>query len=243
MQVDAMNDVVGKLGGYDCPDCKNKGFVYFVRDGNTICRMCKCADIRDSINRVSKSGLSDMLSQYTFSRYDVQEPWQLTVKKLAMSFVNDNEGKWLFVGGQVGSGKTHICTAVVGELINQHKSARYMLWRDDAVKLKACVNDDVGYAKIMNPLKTADVLYIDDMFKTKQNAQPTPADVNIAFELLNYRYCNPRLVTIISCELSVMDMIDIDEAVGSRIYQRTKDYCIEITKDKLKNYRLNGGNK
>ena len=43
----------------------------------------------------------------------------------------------VFIGGQVGAGKTHLCTAMVGEFLKRGISAKYMLWRDDALKLKA----------------------------------------------------------------------------------------------------------
>ena len=67
---------------------------------------------------------------------------------------------------------------------------------------------------------------------------PTQADVNLAFEIINYRYNDPQLITVISCERDVTELLDIDEAVGSRIYQRTKKYNISVSADNKKNYRL-----
>ena len=40
-------------------------------------------------------------------------------------------------GGQPGSGKTHICTAVTGELLRSGLNARYIVRNDEAVKIKA----------------------------------------------------------------------------------------------------------
>ena len=44
-----------------------------------------------------------------------------------------------------------------------------------------------------------------------------------AFEILNYRYNNKKLITIISTEQSIDNIIEFDEALGSRIYEMTKD--------------------
>ena len=233
----------GKLEGYDCHDCLNRGHIYVVSDNEIVFRECHCADIRKSLIRIKNSGLADMLEYCTFNNFEVSEKWQEPIKASAMKFVDDSFGKWFFIGGQVGAGKTHLCTAIVGEFLKRGKSARYMLWRDEVVQLKACVMDDVQYAKLINPLKTVDVLYIDDLFKTIRGVDgkanpPTGGDLNVAFEVFNARYNNKNLVTVISCEHYIDDLTTMDEAVGSRIYQRTKDYCNIIGRDKSRNYRM-----
>lgn len=232
------NQMTGNLTDYDCPICKNKGNISVIVNGDEVIRECKCMSIRNSLRRIEKSGVSDLLKEYTFDNYVVSEKWQDYIKEMAMKYVNDNKKKWLYIGGQVGCGKTHLCTAIVGELLKKGKSAIYMPWKDDIVPLKAMVMDDEKYVKTISPLKKIDVLYIDDLFKTEKGKPPTTADINVAFEILNYRYNNPKLITLISSERLMSDIIDIDEAVGSRIYQRTKDYCLNIGYDRSKNYRL-----
>lgn len=234
---DFMNSEKGALTGVDCPECLNKGIVYFIKGGDIVCRPCKCMDMRNSIRRMEESGLRDVLELYTFDKYIANDPWQEKLKRGAEEYSSNPEG-WMIICGQVGCGKTHLCTAMVGSLLNQGKSARYMQWRDDVVRIKSCVNDDMGYNRLMRPLKDTDVLYIDDFFKTASGNKPTAGDVNVAFELLNYRYEQRGKITILSCECTVDEIMDIDEAVGSRIYQRTKDHCFVIGRDKSKNYRL-----
>ena len=72
------------------------------------------------------------------------------------------------------------------------------------------------------------VLYIDDMYKTGKGQQPTVGDVNLAFEIINARYNDTGKVTIISSERTVEEMLDIDEAVGSRIYERSKGNYLNL---------------
>ena len=151
-------------------------------------------------------------------------------------------GRGFFIGGQTGCGKTHICTALTVSLINSGKSARYMLWTDEAARLKACVNDD-QYASLMWPLKAVGVLYIDDLFKpTGASGQPTQADIRLAYELINYRYNSTNKVTIISSERTTGELCEIDEAIGGRIVEKSGQYCINIARDRAKNWRLNHAN-
>lgn len=241
MKVDHYNNEIGKLEGYDCPICKNKGNIMFLRDGYETLRNCECMEVRKTMRRLEQSGLKDLMINYTFERFKVQSDWQKRAKEMALDFLDNHENKWFFIGGQVGCGKTHLCTALVVEFINAGNAAHYMLWRDEIVPLKASVMDDEAYEKAIRKLKEIKVLYIDDFFKTERGKMPTTAEINIAFEILNYRYNNRDLITIISSERLIDDIIDIDEAVGSRIYERSREHCLVIQYDRTKNYRLNGG--
>jgi len=240
--VDRHNAAQGDLKGYNCPLCKNRGDFLELVNGHEIIRFCSCKAIRQSIRNIEKSGLAEMMYKQTFDSYIANEPWQHRIKSLAEQFVsncgNGGNASWFYIGGQVGAGKTHICTAIVGELLNQGLKARYMLWRDEAVYLKANVNDDAAYAAAIKPLKSVDVLYIDDFFKTERGNKPTTGDINLAFELINHRYNNRALTTVISSEKTVEELIDIDEAIGSRIYQRSKDFNISIGRSRDKNFRF-----
>jgi len=122
-----------------------------------------------------------------------------------------------------------------------------MLWRDEIARIKALVNDAEQYGAMMQEIKNADVLYIDDLFKTGKDdfgkvKQPTPADINAAFEIINFRYNDPRKITIISSERTISDLNEIDEAIAGRIAEKSKadGYCINLGRDAGKNYRMKG---
>ena len=235
---EVMNELEGNLPYVNCPKCKNKGKIYYEKDGYEYNRDCGCMKIRRSYERIEKSGMKDILIKYTFPTYNAETEWQKDIKNKAENFVKNPE-KCIYIGGQVGIGKTHLCTAIVGQLIKQGNEARYMQWRDDVVKIKQNVNSE-EYNRLIEPFKSVKVLYIDDLFKVKKGEQPTPADVNIAFEILNHRYLNDGYTTIISSEKTGKELIEIDEAVGSRIVEMSGDYFINIGHDTKKNYRLRG---
>ena len=97
-----------------------------------------------------------------------------------------------------------------------------MSWRDESTALKGLVTDSDIYTKKMNKLKSVPVLYIDDFLK----GGFTEADLKLAFEVLNARYNDTKLRTIISSEMSIKKLISIDEALGGRIYERSRGRII-----------------
>ena len=246
-KVDGMNATEGNRhleDGYNCPICKNKGYIIKLVEAESgsiyqVATDCKCVEIRNNILRMKRSGLKDIIKDYTFDKFETPEAWQKAIKKAAMDYAKNPDG-WFFLGGQSGAGKTHLCTAICREFLLAGKSVRYMLWRDDIVKIKGAVTESAEYSKLIDEFKRVDVLYIDDLFKTGKAdnsfQKPTSADINVAFEIINYRYNNPSLLTIISSELTEDELIDIDEATGGRIYERAKAFTIGKSRDR--NYRI-----
>lgn len=240
------NESEGTLDdGYDCRECKNRGYIAYVKKiggySYDFQRECACQSIRKEIRRLKRSGLQSP-EDYSFVNYQVTDRWQAMVKERAEAYIKENGGEWFFIGGQSGAGKTHICTAIsVAFIREKNKRVHYMLWREEVTRLKAIIMDNPEeYEESLNKLKTVDALYIDDLFKTGRGEPPTRADVNLAFEVLNYRY-NAQLPTIISSEYTLNEIVDIDEAIGGRIAERTeKQYLLSIGKDRKKNYRLRG---
>ena len=231
--------------GYDCPICKNKGFIWkpelHCNSYHEVAVHCKCIPIRRTIRAMKRSGLEDVVHDYTFDKYITTEPWQETVLNTAKRYVDSKENNWFFFGGATGAGKSHICTAIAITLLKRGNEIKYMLWRDETNRLKSIVNEP-EYEEQLDFYKNVDVLYIDDLFKTGRSSsdvkqRPTQADINLAFEILNARYIRKK-ITIISSESTIPDLIDIDEAIAGRIKQKCGEFCININPDRNKNYRL-----
>lgn len=237
--------------GYDCPKCKNRGHIGFVdidRDRRSVYQRypeCSCMAIRRSILRMKASGLEKSIKDYTFKRFEIKELWQQTMFDMAHRYLDNGvkEGRWLYLGGQPGCGKTHICTAVAGKLLYE-RPLLYVIWPQVVKMLNAVVNDAEDFSREMGRLQEIDVLYIDDLFKPVtddmgRTMPPTPAEKKRAFELFNYRYVN-RLPTILSSEWDIQEITDLDEATGSRIAERSQGYCMTIGRDRTRNQRLAG---
>ncbi len=242
---------LNEVDGYNCAICNNKGYIVkpqlYLNSYTQVSVACKCAKIRKTIRALNRSGLADVVHDYTFDKYKATEPWQASIVEKAKAFLQDcDNNNWFFFGGQSGSGKTHICTAIAVSLLKRGNEVKYMLWRDEASRLKAMVND-TDYVSEISYYKTVDVLYIDDLFKTGRSEiqgrqRPTQADINLAFEILNRRLIQKK-ITIISSESTITDLIEFDESMAGRIKQRSGDYCLNIAPDRNKNYRLKQNDK
>ena len=104
--------------------------------------------------------------------------------------------------------------------------------REVITSIKQNMMDKVYYNKIMGRYKSYRMLLIDDLFK----GSISKSDVNIIFELVNYMYFN-NLPLIISSELSVNDIIEVDEAIGSRLIEMCGECLVEVRRKRL-NYRI-----
>lgn len=230
------NKQPGNIPGFQCPECLNRGYTVHVdENGNRVIRECACMARRRSEKNMEKSGLSELLHRCTMDSWERKETWQEKLFYLGQKWACKPSG-WFYLAGTPGTGKTHFCAALCGLLMELGMECRYMLWRDASVRAKAAVNDEAEYRNLVEPLKRVKVLYIDDLFKTGKGQSPTTGDVNLAFEILNARYNDSRLITILSSELTVNQILDIDEAVGSRIYERTNGFYVDLTGKK--NWRL-----
>lgn len=209
--------------GINCEKCGNTGSIFFTENGIKYMVACSCMKKRQSIKRIKKSGLVDALEEYTFDAFTTPTAEYRAVKNRAKEYASESSGKWFYICGKPGTGKTHICTAICSKLIESGNDVKYVIWRDIARKLKAAINDE-EYDNIMEELKRVDVLYIDDFLK----GTVTEPDINRAFELINARYNAFKKKTIISTERDIRYIESLDPAISGRISQRSRGYCIKV---------------
>ena len=215
------------LGGVDCKVCGNSGTITRKDDNGVLyTRECDCMARRRSLRRIRRSRMGDLLARYRFETYEANRPQQKEILRKAKQFAAADRG-WFYIAGQSGSGKSHICTAICNALIERNTDVIYMPWRDAAVQLKANVTEPDQYRKWMNRLKRAPVLYIDDFLKGGAGE----ADLRLAFEIINYRYNDTRLRTILSSETEMKTLLELDEALASRICERARGYVLTAPKE------------
>lgn len=241
------NNSEGGLTGYDCPRCKNRGNFMVINNGTTRFPKCECMKIRRSLANMERSGLGNLLELYTFDRYKCVHPWQTKAFNTAKAFVADNNAHLLFMCGQSGAGKSHLCTAVTGEFLKRGMDVIFMPWTDASMRIKQAMRSEGEYEQMVDELKFAQVLYIDDFFKGDNATRPTSADIRLANEIINYRYNKSRIdktkryITIISTERTLEQLQQYDNALAGRIVELTRpNYLVGLFGEE-KNYRLHGG--
>lgn len=240
-QAEWFNNDQGRLNevdGIDCSKCNNKGKIAFAKKIYEDCERkemyiteCECMKQRKTVRYAKQSGMGELL-KITSADYVVKEPWQKEAKELALSFLKDENGNWFAMLGQTGAGKTLLCSAVANCLLKLGKEVRYCVWGTLVKELKHDTYSPMGTRTLLPKIQSVEVLYIDDLLKKK----PTDDDEQFMFDILNYRY-NAKLTTLITSELLIGELADIDTAIAGRIRERCGKYLFQVSGEE-KNYRF-----
>ena len=225
---------------YKCDKCQDTGWILVPQEhSQPLAITCECRKIDKLKKEWKSSGINTEMSTHKFSNFEVWNVSAERAKDTAVAYYNDfdkvrngRRNSILFCG-QVGSGKTHLSVALAINFLQKKTKVVYMPYRDVVTKIKQNMLDAEFYSKMISKYQICEVLLIDDLFKGKINE----SDINIVFEIINYRYLN-FLPIIVSSEFSIDRLLAFDEGVGSRIYEMCKDYVVEIEKDIRNNYRL-----
>ena len=223
---------------YECNKCRDMMFV-IQEDGSA--KPCECRAVRIAKEKLKASGVSEEFRKMRFENFDYSKSKETmlaysTAKSYSKKFEELRVARKnsIMFCGQVGSGKTHLAMSIANILRDNCVGVIYMPYRSSITNLKQSILDDENYQKEINIYKNAQVLMIDDLFKGKI----TESDINIIYEVLDYRYFK-NLPVIITSEKTIDELIEIDEAIGSRLYEMSKNYIATMIGENL-NYRIYG---
>lgn len=215
--------------GVQCCECNNRGVIAFLDDGQLRARDCKCRGTRLTVQRLQRLGLYEKAQKETLDRYRTDTETRRALKQIAEGYIAEKDPQWLLLCGQSGAGKTHLCTAAFVQIsFDRGIDGRYLIWNSDGRRIKAATKE--GDERLLNEFKEARLLYIDDLFKCKRDAEPSDADVRLAYEILDHRYSH-KLPTIISTEMLPEEIRDLDEAIYRRIHEMCGSYIGNIGRD------------
>lgn len=233
---------------YKCPICHDTYWKPGVdKYGRPVSVECDCWKVRQAEKRIAESGLKDEMQEKTFKNFKAETDWQRNMKDVAIAygkaFFEAKEKKtklpWFVISGQPGCGKTHLCTALCGALLNRGVPVTYMQWVTESRKLRAVANDP-DFDTMLEPFIDIEVLYIDDLFKQRahKDVNVSDAEARMLFEILNKRYFMNK-ATVISTEWYLeSELMALDDGTFSRVYERAKGFMISVERDQSKNYRI-----
>lgn len=208
------------------------GYVlYKDADGMPRSRECSCMSKRRSLRSLKMAGLEDLAEKCTFDRYECFTPKHENLLQKAKAFVEDDDARGMIITGQPGSGKTMLCVATTVELVKRGRECAYFLWRRDSSYLKSIIKEADQYRKELDRLRDVPVLYVDDLLK----GGSTEADVALLFTIINDRIIRKNRKTLISTELSIQQLLQLDEASGSRVAELCAGYILNAPNH---NYRI-----
>lgn len=232
---------------YDCEKCKDLGSLTELdADGIFYGKPCECSERRLYERILEKSGMTNALRQKGFKNYTTKLHEQEKAKELAIKYTKEfaEERNSIAFLGQPGAGKTHLSIAIANNLMAQNIGVSYFPYREVVPKIKQVANKAEEYQKELNKYKNAKVLLIDDLYKfaiyrdSYGTERVNDADMRVMFEIINYRYLKQAPI-IISSEYSWEQIVEFDDATGSRIIEMCKPNIYTFEGSHL-NYRIIG---
>ncbi|MDF2613259.1 MAG: family ATPase [Clostridia bacterium] len=211
---------------YDCPLCKDTGFIES--------KPCTCFKQGLITIAYEQSNLKNILQIENFNTFNLnyyskeidtssnKSPYSTMerIHQICVGFIEnfENEKQNLLFHGPTGLGKTFLCNCIAKELLDQNYTVLY-LTAPQLFKLfdesRFHREDMVDEAKnILSTLFTVDLLVIDDL-GTESASTFTGSDL---FDVLNTRYLNQN-ATIISTNVAPNDWNKYySERIVSRVF-------------------------
>lgn len=220
-----------------CKRCNDEGLIYTNdENGYLTARKCECAIMKEIQENIQKCGLNDFFQHRTFENYNVTNKAQENALERCKQYVEAAKEKPynLILSGQIGSGKTHLAAATLLSLARMGKTVRFMNYKEMVKGIALAARDDTAYFSELNKYIHPSILLIDDFLKGRDHKE---THLSYLYEIVNARY-NANLRTIITTEKSIDELIEIEEAVASRLFERAKGFIVLM--GNIKNYRLYG---
>lgn len=239
-----------KKSTFDCELCQDTEFIFNAESNSAA--PCKCRELKFYKRIMAASGISDSDKSKTVNAYkpklDSEGKEHIEQKKartIATEYLHNfqtiisGRNNSIALLGQPGSGKTHLTIAIANELLKRGIGVLYMPYREVVTQLKQIINDEEEYQSRMDKFKMAPVLLIDDLFKgATKDGKMNESEMRIMFELINHRYLK-QLPILVSSEYYSKQLVDFDDATGSRIIEMCKGRIVEL-KGKELNHRMEG---
>lgn len=162
----------------------------------------------------------------TFENYsfnDIELPKQLCLKDLQLTTFTERKENLVLYGG-VGTGKTHLATAIGVEACNQGKSVRF--YRTAALVNELIEAKNAGRLyKLMNQIEKIDVLICDEW----GNIQVSQEGAQLLFQVIAECYEKQSIVITTNLEFSKWNSIFHDERLTTAMIDRLVHHSYLLT--------------
>lgn len=226
-------------------ECKNSvnGCVYYptLNEGrlefNYVACKYKNKQLEElNVKRSKSFGLSNDLKNARMSDIDINDTKRVEIIKWLKKFYDNypKDKKGLFLHGSFGSGKTYLIAALLNELAKKDYDTVLVYYPELLTKLKSSfdVNGENNYSDLLNTLKNADILLLDDLgAETVTNWSRD----EILGTILQYRMEN-NLSTFITSNLNIEELEthlslaknSMDKVKARRIIERVKQLTFDM---------------
>jgi DNA replication protein DnaC len=207
--------------------CDGSGFV--VDEETNTASDCRCRAAR--VSRARSRSLSAVIPRkYRLVSFDTPPVTEMPAMQVRIvrdftrrieEHLDQGRGLWLF--GQVGTGKTTLAMLVARAAIDAGRSvAIYSLPRLLA-ELRATFDDDAtqSYTQLLDRLAEVDLLHIDDVGAE----QTSPWVLEQLYALVNARYEDERSVVLTT---NITSPDELADQIGLRTVSRLQEMCEDV---------------
>lgn len=222
---------------WNCDKCGGSTWVEAEGESKNMLKRCECYPRYVFMKNLEVSGIGNAFQRKTLDKFHAETEILDKIKRMVTNYINaysencEEKGNSLLLLGSVGSGKTHLGVSAAIELVKQGVGVIYADYRSEIRSLKQSILDKAEYDRRKQRLQSCQCLLIDDLFK----GNVTETDIGYIYDIINHRYLE-QLPVIVTSEKSVKELMSIDEAVASRMFEMAKGYI--ITMQGIGNYRL-----
>ena len=227
---------------YKCQLCHDSGYQIVTKDdGREVCRPCECMKQKKAISALKHSGIAEAFQDRTLDNYIPKNEVQLDALNRSKRFVEifgeyKNMHLNFMLMGQNGAGKTHLSIAIANALIKKNVLVRYVTFHD-LLAAFANAKKEKDLYKVINQYKDADLLVIDDIFRTtirEWNGQKSPlmSHIDTMFQIIDYRYFKKKGI-VVTCEKTIEELRNMDRAITGRLVEYARGNIVEFKDPKL----------
>ncbi|MCM3316159.1 DnaA/Hda family protein [Rummeliibacillus stabekisii] len=240
---------------FECETCKDAGGWTEWRDADVfgngrvvrkekVWVECSCAKQRKHERLINGSHITQEFQKMRFENFvgEGLDKKILNMAKKAKQYYDEFEEirktsqNGIALLGQPGIGKTHLLMAISNNLmLKKHIPVMYFPFVTMTSEMRA--NQFEKEETITRQAKEIDVLFIDDLYKPVAGKPKASEWEQLKmYDIVNYRYLNRKPI-LLSCELDPAQLLAIDEATGSRLFEMTQEFTVSVEKDFRLNYR------
>lgn len=173
------------------------------------------------VNKLAWSGIPQRFINCSFDNYQVTDALRVvfeSCKAYAENFaLNRRLGTCAILCGDVGTGKTHLATAITRQVIASNMTAKYETIASALRKVRETYRKDskITEQQIIDSMAKPDLLVLDEVGVQSGS----DAELNTLFDIINSRYQQEKPTLV----LSNLDGAEIKQSIGYRSYDRLRE--------------------
>jgi DNA replication protein DnaC len=207
----------------------------------------KCEKIKNTEEKMIAAGINKGYVKKRFCNYQIYNDNKIAeMQKSKIDYFKTIAETWkdkritpiIVIYGNTGTGKGHMVTAFIYELIYRYNiKARFVKYNSLMKEIQDSYDsEEVTEKQILNHYKTADLTVLDEIGIVEKNSNWA---FNILYDIIDYRYENGKPTIIIS-NLGEQKLPDYFKKFNERLYSRVFAKSNQAMFFNWEDYRIGG---